>query len=136
MIAGFGGSCSTCGALPGHQRPAETRPGQTVLVSIGNSDDRLTQAQWARFYEDVDTEIRALAVDLCRGTIHGAWASLPTAPWQNAAWAFTAVGDDWYGEDGTREHLRERLVRIAASYGQESVAWSEADTEFLTPSVG
>jgi hypothetical protein len=95
--------------------------GRTVYVTIGNSDDRLTQADWADFYQYVDA-----AVDGIAAHIYGRWVSLPTARYQNACWALLLTAD-------RREQLRRVLRRLARRYRQESIAWVEGDPTFLTP---
>lgn len=47
-------------------------PVKLVYISIGKSDDKLPQAGWSNFVEDVDAEIRSYS-----RTIHGMWFSLP-----------------------------------------------------------
>jgi hypothetical protein len=90
-----------------------------VYVSIGNSDDRLTQAEWSAFCWQVDN----LFHDVEK---HGAWYSLPAAPWQNACWCVElAIG---YVDD-----LQAALRSLARDYRQTSVAWAVAETEFLRP---
>ena len=56
--------------------------GVNTYISIGNSDDKLPQADWARFIADM----RALLVADWQGRlqVHGEWFSAPDAPWQNA----------------------------------------------------
>ena len=106
----------------------------TIYVAIGNSDDRLTQREWAAFHDLVDREFRHYEADVDGITVHGRWASLPTAPHQNACWAFsvdTSVCTIWEGEGGMREYLRESLSEFARRYRQHSIAWSEAPVEFL-----
>lgn len=93
----------------------------TIHVAIGNSDDRLTQAQWSAFVADVDQTIRFWAT-----TVHGYWHSLPDAEWQNAAWAFEIEGVG-------REDLRKELADAARHHHQESIAWNESTTYFITP---
>lgn len=93
----------------------------TAYVSIGNSDDKLSQADWAEFHAAVDAVIRRVA------EVHGAWVSPSTDPWQNACWCIdvTGVSTTW---------LRNRLVNFALAYQQESIAWAEVQqTEFLRP---
>lgn len=96
----------------------------TIHVAIGNSDDRLSQAEWAEFYRQVDLFVRAAAT-----TVHGAWASLPTAPFQNACWAITA-------DPEPARDLQGALRRCAARYRQDSIAWTEAVPQFLVPTGG
>lgn len=92
----------------------------TVYISIGNSDDKLTQFEWAEFYEATRLTLREHATRM-----HGAWMSLPNDPWQNACWCIE-VPDDQAAE------LRKKLAALCPSYGQDSIAWAEAKTEFLS----
>lgn len=90
----------------------------TVHIAIGNSDDRLTQQEWAAFVESVDMLVRSSA-----SVVHGAWLSEAASPWQNAAWGF---------EPGDAPNmLKVRLSACARDYRQESIAWTEGETEFL-----
>jgi hypothetical protein len=91
----------------------------TVYVTIGNSDDKLTQSDWATFHGAVDNVIRRAA-----HRIHGAWVSPSTDPWQNACWCIELVeGVVW---------LRGQLANLAKAYEQDSIAWAEAPkVEFL-----
>jgi hypothetical protein len=93
----------------------------TIYVSIGNSDDKLTQFQWASFQNDVSR-----ALDAFGAHIHGQWYSAPDSAFQNACWCV---------EVGPRhiEGLRTRLARIAATYEQDSIVWARAETEFIEP---
>jgi hypothetical protein len=114
------------------QKPLTEPQRPTVFVSIGNTDNRLTQQQWSSFYTRVDWEIRHLGEDSGEYVIiRGRWVSPSTDPYQNACWAFTPYSDIWDGEDGVREYTRQTLQEIAGDYGQDSVAWAEATVEFL-----
>jgi hypothetical protein len=93
----------------------------TVFVSIGNSDDRLAQAVWHRFFTEVSEIVNERS-----SQVHGEWLSVPHAPWQNACWAFDPL-------PGQRDRIRELLALLADEYHQDSIAWMEADTEFITP---
>lgn len=82
----------------------------TVLVQIGNSDDKLIQAVWAKFYESVTEAITAVE--------QNRWfsgASSPTASWQNAAWVFSMPRHK-------TEFLKQKLGLIAGEYNQDSIA--------------
>lgn len=48
-----------------------------VHIAIGNSDDKLTQQEWAKFYHFTDIDVRKYA-----DHVHGAWVSPATVPWQ------------------------------------------------------
>lgn len=93
----------------------------SVVVAIGNSDDRLPQRDWSAFWDGVDIAVRKLATH-----VYGSWLSPGAAEFQNAAWAFDVrLGDDLA--------LRRRLRALARTYGQDSVAWLAGRTEFLAP---
>lgn len=93
-----------------------------VYISIGNSDDKLTQAEWAQFYAMVNGAIQQHAT-----AIHGRWASMPDDPWQNACWCIEPV------TERDAERLKGKLRLEAKAWRQDSIAWSEATTTFLTP---
>ena len=91
----------------------------TVYISIGNSDDRLTQRRWAEFHWNIHSELEG------RGQLHGEWASDPVAEFQNACWCITFP-------DGRIAGLVRTLVAcIARQFGQEAVAWAVAETDFV-----
>lgn len=96
----------------------------TIHIAIGNSDDKLSQSRWADYVAFVDWSIRAVAAE-----VHGAWHSLPTSQWQNAAWAFVIRNEAGNGEP--EDWLRKRLAKAAHRYDQDSVAWNESVTEFI-----
>lgn len=92
----------------------------TVYVSIGNSDDKLTQSEWARFVHDVMHECRYAA----KGNVHGQWHSLPNDTYQNACICFEI-------EPAAVAELKARLNSLRKANGQDSIAWAEATTEFI-----
>jgi len=95
-----------------------------VYISIGNSDDKLSQNEWSLFYASTDHVIRRGAHQ-----VHGAWTSDPTSPWQNACWCIETMPDP-----ASVEHLKRRLAETAGAFRQDSIAWAEAPTtEFLRP---
>jgi hypothetical protein len=95
----------------------------TVYISIGNSDDKLSQAKWAEFYRGTSLAIRQVAA-----WVHGQWVSEPASAWQNACWCIEL------DTPGIVAHLKRRLGRLAHDYGQDSIAWAEAPTTaFLEP---
>ncbi len=95
-----------------------------VYISIGNSDDKLSQADWHRFYVTVNLAVRGAAE-----TVIGAWVSEPASSWQNACWAIVLP------PPVSREHLKMKLSEAAREFRQESIAWAVAPvTEFLAPS--
>lgn len=98
----------------------------TVYVSIGNSDDKLTQARWSIFVADVRRVIQRHAAQL-----HGAWFSEPDAPWQNACWCFDAPADAV-----DVEHMKYLLGDLAEAYEQDSIAWAECPVTEFIPTTG
>ena len=93
-----------------------------VYVSIGNSDDKLKQVDWAAFHATVNRCI--LTARGYRG-MHGRWVSEPTSPWQNACWCFEI-------RDSDMEFLKKDLRSLAQEFDQDSIAWAQAPvTEFL-----
>jgi hypothetical protein len=93
-----------------------------VHIAIGNSDDRLTQERWSRYFRQVDNAVRHWAP-----VVHGTWHSLPDHPWQNACWAFVPPS-----HPTNLKHLTDALRKIAALFDQESISWNESETEFIT----
>lgn len=93
---------------------------KTIYASIGNSDDRLTQKQWADYVEEFVQTITDLSEQF-----FGVWYSESSSPFQNLCVAFEI------GEGAERE-LRSQLVRLRKDYVQDSIAWAEVpQTEFL-----
>ena len=92
----------------------------TVYVSIGNSDDKLTQQQWAAFVSDFGICMRLHASE-----IYGEWYSLPDAPYQNACMA-VAVNPQ------VVDALRDQLTQIRKHFNQDSIAWAQVrGTDFI-----
>jgi len=93
-----------------------------TYISIGNSDNRLTQAEWSAFVLQT-----RLAVDRFAEEVHGEWYSNPAAQWQNACWCVDLPDDaDWVAG------LKDRLRLLTIDFRQDSIAWAEAPTtEFL-----
>lgn len=101
-----------------------------VTFVIGNSDDKLGQNEWAQFAEDlVDVAERAEGAQ-----IHFLGCSPAIAPWQNMLCALD-LGD---GPESAvlRGQLRSELAELCGKYGQEAIAWWEADrAEMIPPAV-
>lgn len=92
----------------------------TVYVSIGNSDNKLGQAEWSEYVADF-----RLAMERYADQILGEWYSLPDSAYQNACMAVEVLPDDV-------DALMERLTDVRETYGQASVAWAVAPkTEFI-----
>ncbi len=96
-----------------------------VYIGIGNTDNKLTQQEWAAFIEDVEIVLTGLPM-------HGAWFSRPDAPWQNACW----LVDLSEKTPGYATDLKVVMGHLAARYNQDSIAWAEAATTFIPPTQG
>ena len=95
---------------------------RVAYVSIGNSDDKLTQEEWHRFYVAANLLLRGAA-----DHVHGARLSEPASAWQNACWAIVPPLDYV-----SVEHLKMKLSELAREFRQDSIAWAEAPvTEFI-----
>ena len=92
----------------------------TVYVSIGNSDDKLTQAQWSMFVDET------YAAAARQALVHGVWTSASAARYQNACFCLELPA-------GRIGKVKESLARLAAEYRQDSIAWADAETTFITP---
>lgn len=92
---------------------------KTVTVQIGNTDDKLAQADWSAY---------AMAI---KGAIFGSCTEVhffggpPTFErWQNVAWVVTV-------EDDKLADLRRALTDVRQCFEQESVALTPGVTEFI-----
>lgn len=92
----------------------------TVYVSIGNSDDKLSQADWSEFWGRVHHRVGSAP------KVHGMWTSQSTWRWQNACWCIE-VRDDYV------DTLKAELRKLAKEFRQDSIAWAPAQVEFLGP---
>lgn len=100
----------------------------TVYLTIGNSDDKLTQAEWAKFIGDVNTSMILAKLD--GGVVQFAGHSFPDAPWQNALWCVQLPDATAAGA------LKTQLAYLAHRYRQDSIAWAEVDqVDMLAPAV-
>lgn len=97
----------------------------TGIIQIGNSDDKLSQKEWAEFISNIDQVLQNWQVGL---HFHG--YSLPDKPWQNACWVFE-VDNDLMGLDD----LKAELAYIARQFRQDSIAVTLGDTEFVKSDV-
>lgn len=99
----------------------------SIVIAIGNSDNKLSQARWSLFYGEVDATVRHYE-QLAGFAVHGRWVSPSTAPWQNAAWSL-GVEDDMLTH--TRD-LKHQLQRLLPAFGQDSLAWTVGQTLLLS----
>jgi hypothetical protein len=98
-----------------------------VYISIGNSDDKLTQRQWSCFISDTLHHAHHHASEF-----HGYWLSSPESPWQNACFSVEFSEDARWPLDERVPALKTALRELARRYRQESIVWAEAPkVEFL-----
>ena len=90
-----------------------------VSMQIGNTDGKLTQAEWSDFVIRVKDFLDANGAE-----IHFFGAPPNYERWQNAAWIFNATATD-IGE------IRLGITQLRSQYGQDSVAWLEGATQFI-----
>lgn len=92
----------------------------TAYVSVGNSDDKLSQADWSLFVQQVRIALSGRARET-----HGEWYSLPDQPYQNACFCVVFADPDV-------PLMQKELAELRAAWGQDSVAWAEAPlTRFI-----
>ena len=92
---------------------------KTIIVQIGNSDNKLTQQEWSRFVENVDRIITQNADE-----IHFHACSEGSKPWQNACWVFDIQPN--YMVDTLNE-----LNYSRREFEQDSISWTEGETIFI-----
>lgn len=93
----------------------------TVVVQIGNTDDKLPQARWAEFQMET---ARVLAP---YGDLHFAGHSHANARWQNACYVLETFAD------GLLAQIEDSLGFLAARFGQDSIAMTWGPTTFVKP---
>lgn len=95
----------------------------TVYVSVGNSDDKLSQQDWAQF---VRTVFRFVANEAHH--VHGEWFSVPDSRYQNACICVE------FDPDAHLDAVREGLALIAEQYEKDAIAWAVAvSTQMVGP---
>jgi hypothetical protein len=92
---------------------------KTVVVQIGNSDNKLKQADWARFVQCVGGIIREQAA-----TIHFFGGPENWASWQKVCWVFDC-------EESRLSQVKIRLTEARKEFLQDSAAVTVGETEFV-----
>jgi hypothetical protein len=92
---------------------------KTITLLIGNSDNKLTQCQWKDFCNQVHER-----VDIWSEEIHFSAPSVGWADWQNASWVFIC-------KEKFIDDLKIEISEIRKRFLQNSVAWTEGNTEFV-----
>lgn len=96
---------------------------RTIYISIGNSDDKLTQYRWSEYIRQT-----RLAVLLHSDEIHFFGFAGPDTRFQNACW----IAD--FEHLDQEINLHDQLKGIASEHYQESIAWAVlGPVEFIKP---
>ena len=90
-----------------------------VYVGIGNSDNKLTQKEWAQF-----TTRTYLTCDRY-GAVVSVWYSNPNSEYQNACICVAQVKRN--------SQLKRALEVLAGEFRQDSISFAEAKTSFIQP---
>ena len=96
---------------------------KTITVQIGNTDNKLTQHEWAQLIFQVKNTL-----DIFANEIHFSGGSSYDAPWQNACFV-AEVNDD------KLPVIRAMFSTAAYLYKQDSIAMTTGDTEFIEGDV-
>lgn len=104
-------------------RKAEDLPQVLVFVTVDNSTNRLSQNEWCHFVASMRSYIhrRAWTVD--------EFFTEPSSNRQSVCWSMRI-----YTHESAHEELKEDVAMVARSWHVESVGWSVATMEDLTPS--
>ncbi|HWC61467.1 MAG TPA: hypothetical protein VHC44_17375 [Verrucomicrobiae bacterium] len=92
---------------------------KTTVVQIGNSDNKLRQAEWARFVQRVNAIVQEHA-----DTIHFFGGPENWAAWQKVCWVFDC-------DELRAAELNIRLGELRKEFQQDSVAVTRGETEFV-----
>jgi hypothetical protein len=92
---------------------------KTIVVQIGNSDNKLPQAEWANFVQRVNAIIREHA-----DVVHFFGGTENWAAWQRVCWVFDC--------DLSRlADFKTRLTDARKEFRQDAAAFTEGETEFI-----
>ena len=104
---------------------------KTVTVCIGNSDNKLTQEEWHKFWDVMDYEIERLARE-----IYFSGSSVGTSLYQNACWVFS-IENDYPDSIPPTNYITPEIELISLiksireHFKQDSVAIVIGDTQFI-----
>lgn len=92
---------------------------KTISILIGNSDDKLSQKQWAEFVGNIEYWVKKFC-----SNIHFSGGSANNLPWQNYCIVFEVEKDKeiW---------IKENIIELKQKYNQNSIAWIDGQTIFL-----
>lgn len=91
----------------------------TVVIQIGNSDDKLTQFEWSNFCNAMKRHVQTFTAQ-----IHFHGCSENSLPWQNACWVVSIERQLVYD-------FTKGITDIRTAFGQDSAAVTIGETEFI-----
>ena len=91
----------------------------TVVIQIGNSDNKLTQSEWSNFVKAMKLTIE----NVCQRT-HFFGGSTTFDPWQNVCWVIEM-------RDDGLDKLKTDMINIRKFYDQDSIAVVFGNVEFI-----
>jgi hypothetical protein len=109
-----------CGKMPLPASKKENGTMKYCVVTIGNSDNKLTQREWSLFCTEVRTVVESYAK-----TVHFQGWSAPGSHYQNMCITFEA--DERFNRTGLNV-IKRSLVHIAKTYNQNAIAFAQMDT--------
>ena len=92
---------------------------RTVTIQVGNTDDKLTQTEWADFVLLMQTRV----LQHCQA-IHFFGAPANWERWQNAAWIVLCENEKLLA-------LKAAVANARKTFRQESAGWTEGETQFV-----
>jgi len=92
---------------------------KTITVSIGNSDNKLTQEEWARFCKIINSKHEYFANE-----IYFYGLSNPDSVYQNASWISSI-------DEESIEDFVDELTDVRKSFRQDSIAILVGETRFI-----
>jgi hypothetical protein len=99
-------------------------PPITYIIQIGNSDNRLPQAVWSSFIDELGNLLARWKVE-----IHFFGCSNPVAPWQNCCAVFEHPENR--GELEFKKEVEATLSQLAWKFDQDSIALTYGYTGFI-----
>ncbi len=106
--------------------PIKMQP-HTYTVSIGNSDDKLSQKRWSDFIDGLGLVLANLEISFPGDIdIHFFGFSNPAGQWQTTTAVFNAPATR-----DVNDEIRGRLANLAAKFDQDSIAVTVGTTTFV-----
>lgn len=92
----------------------------TYYITIGNSDDKLTQVEWSNFIYDIEDLVLRSSSE-----VFGVWFSGPSVIFQNACFSFSPC------DEFDEEMFEDKLTIIKNKYRQDSIALVKGMCRFI-----